>query len=642
MNKQAILQDAPVLTPDETSPVSVNARSGSKIRSCRPALLIAPVMACVAFLSLPTGAKAQVSLGEAQNFTVISAAGVTNSGPTIIIGNVALSPLTTITGFPPGSVIGTIHYNDTMASTALADAHTAYNNLAGLAYLPANNLTGFNLGGLSLNPGVYHFNTSAGLTGNLTLNTGGNANAVFVFQIGSTLTTAVGSSVVLTGAGAKTDPNVFWQVGSSATLNTLTTFDGNILALASISLGTGSVIVNGRLIALTGAVTLLSNTISAPATATIAVPGGTITVGPGGTIISVTGELSPQQFQIYGDLSISNATALVQEVDERLNNLRDGSENIDTTGVGGDTDKTNSGGGKDGDGKQVSPAPQQDDRRWGFFASGNGVFFRGDNHSADFNEGSANTAGTVMGVDARVGDHAVIGALFSYDNSAVTLGGNGSQATIESYTGGLYGAWHNDGFYLNGLADFTRNNYSSGRNILFPGMTSIASGGTHGYQYTADIDGGYDFHVTRHLTMGPIAGLQYDHLDVNGFDEYGAGADDLAVGEQTMNSLQSRIGARMDYHLFTTANTSFAAEFHTAWQHEFLNDSRAIGASFEDSGLSPFSVQTSSPLRDAAVAGVALNVTFHERFTLFTGYELQFWRAGYCEQSINAGGRIAF
>lgn len=211
-----------------------------------------------------------VPLGAAQNFAIISYAGVTNSGPTTITGDIALSPLTTINGFtftaPPGLgvLIGAVHYNDALAMKAQADSLTAFNTMAGTAYLPANDLTGTDLGGKTLAPGVYHFETSAGLTGNLTLNTLADPNAVFIFQIGSTLTTAVGSSVTVIGAGAGITPNIFWQVGSSATLNTGTAFSGSILSMASVSMGTGSSIVNGRMIALNGATTLLSNSVSTP------------------------------------------------------------------------------------------------------------------------------------------------------------------------------------------------------------------------------------------------------------------------------------------------------------------------------------------------------------------------------------------
>lgn len=235
-------------------------------------------MAGLGLIIFSGGANGQaVSLGEASNFAILSAAGVTNDGFTIVDGNIALSPLTTITGFtfstPPGSgvVNGVVHYNDAQAMLARSDTLTAYNTLAGMAYLPANDLTGLDLGGMTLAPGTYHFDTSAQLTGILTLATGTDPNAVYVFQIGSTLTTATTSSVTVTGAGSAT-PNIFWQVGSSATLNTGTLFTGNILAQASVSMGTGSELTNGRALALDGAVTLLTNNISAPV-AVLAAPG---------------------------------------------------------------------------------------------------------------------------------------------------------------------------------------------------------------------------------------------------------------------------------------------------------------------------------------------------------------------------------
>lgn len=233
-------------------------------------------MAGLGLIVFSCGANGQaVSLGEAGNFAIVSAAGVTNSGFTVVNGNIALSPTPTINGFTfsnpigLGVVNGVVHYNDSVAMLAQDDALTAFNTLAGLP--TGTNLTGQDLGGKVLAPGVYTFNSSAQLTGNLTLATGSDPNAVYVFQIGSTLTTATTSSVTVTGAGSAT-PNIFWQVGSSATLDTGTQFAGNILAQASISMGTGSNLAIGRAVALDGAVTLLTNNISAPV-AVLAAPG---------------------------------------------------------------------------------------------------------------------------------------------------------------------------------------------------------------------------------------------------------------------------------------------------------------------------------------------------------------------------------
>jgi outer membrane autotransporter protein len=361
-----------------------------------------------------------------------------------------------------------------------------------------------------------------------------------------------------------------------------------------------------------------------------------------GNVPTALEALSPQKYQIYGDLAIENATAIVQNIDQRLNNICDGSESIDMSGVGAGADPVAEGFGKESDGKQpVRPAPAPE-QRWGYFATGDGFFYRGDNHDQDLQEGRSNAGGTLAGVDGKIGDNAVIGALFAYDEADTTLDGDGSHATIDSYAGGLYGAWHPDDFRVNAMAAYTRNNYSSDRNIIFPGFADKAKGSTNGNQYTVNLDGDYDWHATECLTASPLLGLQWVHLGVNGFNESGAGAADLAIGDQSMDSLQSRLGGRVDCHLLTRANLAVATDLHAAWQHEYLDNSRAIRSGFSGTGLTPFSVQTSAPLRDAAVLGGGLNFTFHDRLTLFADYEVQLWNRGYVEQTINGGVRISF
>jgi hypothetical protein len=210
-------------------------------------------------LTFPFLIRAQaVHLGTAATFGVLGASTVTNTGLTAIEGNLGVWPGTAITGFPPGIVSGTIYAADTVAAQAQADALIAYTTAAAL---PSNrDLTGLNLGGLTLTPGVYFFSSSAQLTGTLTLDAQGNPNASFVFQIGSTLTTATASAVTLINGATKC--GVIWQVGSSATLGTSTRFLGNILALASIT-ANSAVTVSGSLIALNAAVTLIYDQISA-------------------------------------------------------------------------------------------------------------------------------------------------------------------------------------------------------------------------------------------------------------------------------------------------------------------------------------------------------------------------------------------
>lgn len=197
------------------------------------------------------------TLGTAENFAVLSDSTVTNTGSTTINGDLGVWPGSEVTGFPPGVITGTLHVGDAAAQQAQSDNTIAYLDLEGR---PCDvDLTGTDLGGLTLGPGVYCFSESAQLTGQLTLDAQNDANAFFIFQIGSTLTTASNSSVLLINSGS--DCNVFWQVGSSATLGVSTAFAGNILALASVTLNT-STDVSGRTLAQNGAVTMDTNDIS--------------------------------------------------------------------------------------------------------------------------------------------------------------------------------------------------------------------------------------------------------------------------------------------------------------------------------------------------------------------------------------------
>ena len=215
----------------------------------------------LALLWMPCAYAATIiDLGDAAFYSVLAGSTVTNTGASTLHGNLGLSPGTAVTGFPPGMLNGgTIQAANAAALLAQNALTSAYN--FGASQSCGSNLTGQNLGGLSLTPGVYCFDSSALLTGTLTLNSLNNPNAVFIFQMGSTLTTASDSTVIF--ANGITTGNIFWQVGSSATLGTHSLFQGNILAQSSITLTTGANIACGRALASIGAVTLDTNDISA-------------------------------------------------------------------------------------------------------------------------------------------------------------------------------------------------------------------------------------------------------------------------------------------------------------------------------------------------------------------------------------------
>jgi hypothetical protein len=227
------------------------------------------------FTSAPSAASCAtpppaILLRSACNYGILAGQAVTNTGPTIITGgNLGLSPksLSSVTGFPPGTVVAPFAIQTPPSSTAPAqgqiDLTTAFNQAAGVqgaAVLPGN------LSGLTFAPGVYKTSstvelTDASPTGAFTLDAKGDPNASFIFQVGSTLTTLPGTQVIL--AGGAQAKNIFWEVGASATLGTTSVFQGNILAQASVTLKTGATL-NGRALARTAAVTLDSNAVNVP------------------------------------------------------------------------------------------------------------------------------------------------------------------------------------------------------------------------------------------------------------------------------------------------------------------------------------------------------------------------------------------
>jgi hypothetical protein len=254
--------------------------SVGKPRRPRRLAAAAGVLAAVALIAAPVAfsAQAPVGLGTDGSFAVLAGSTVTNTGPSVISGSVGLDPGSAVTGFPPGIVLaGTTQVANGVALQAKSDLVTAYNDAAGRS---STATVSADLAGRTLTSGVYTSASSLGLSGALTLDAQGDPNAVFVFQAGSSLIVGSGSQVNLIG-GAQAC-NVYWQVGSSATIGTGAAFVGNILALTSISMTTGATL-QGRALARNGAVTLDTNTITSPlctgGSSSTSTPGTTTTGG---------------------------------------------------------------------------------------------------------------------------------------------------------------------------------------------------------------------------------------------------------------------------------------------------------------------------------------------------------------------------
>lgn len=244
------------------------------------------VAGALALFAMPAAAlAAPVNLATAGSFVVLGGSAVTNTGPSVLNGDLGVSPSLAISGFgAPAVVNGAIHEADPVALQAQADLTNAYTVAAGQEVSPTNELSG-NLGNRILGPGAYRYGSAALMTGTLTLDAEGDPNAQFVFLIGSQLTTESASSVVLINGASPC--NVYWQVGSSAVIGTTTTFVGNVMALTSITMNTGATVV-GRMLARNGLVSLDTNVLTKPLCATgpttppgVVPPGGTETGVPG-------------------------------------------------------------------------------------------------------------------------------------------------------------------------------------------------------------------------------------------------------------------------------------------------------------------------------------------------------------------------
>jgi hypothetical protein len=229
-------------------------------------VLLTSMAVLIATQSSAAAADTPVDLGTASSFAVLAATTVTNTGMSVVSGNLGLSPDTSVTGFPPGKIVdGSKYIADTTAANAQTALTAAYNDAAGRT--PTT--TGLSsIGNQTLTPGVYNAASSLLVNGTLTLDAQGDPDAVFIFQVGSALTAASGTQIAL--AGGAQACNVFWQVGSSATLGTGSTFRGSILALTSITVTTGDTVA-GRVLARNGAVTLDDDAITVP-TCSVPIP----------------------------------------------------------------------------------------------------------------------------------------------------------------------------------------------------------------------------------------------------------------------------------------------------------------------------------------------------------------------------------
>ncbi len=601
-------------------------------------LIIAFMAAGYASLNAQT-----VSLGTANSFAVLAGTDITNTGATTITGDVGLHPGTSIGG---GIIVnGAVHATDAVALQAKNDLVTAYNDAAGRAvnfFVPAD------LAGLNLVGGVYRNASALGLTGTMTLNGGGNPNAVWIFQIGSTLITASGSSVLLiNGAQAC---HVFWQVGSSATLGTGSNFSGNVLALTTITAQTGATVL-GRLLAQNGAVNLDTNTIAAAICQEVVNAPRTNNGGGASAaelkkalILSaqMTDVISAQGLTSIYTLGFAQFDTEVFSLQQRFADIRGASRDNGAPEVfnpipseknpwsgknpRGGKNAWGGKGGKGGEGVQPKQVQVTEDDRWGFFITGSGDF-------ATAGDIDGTSLGVTIGVDCRLSNHFLMGVSIGYSHAESDFLDD-SKVKSDGGKVALYGMYQRGGFFTEGLIGGGYNSYDIKRSAFL----GNAYGNTSGLQFDSYLGIGYDARV-GHWTITPKASMLYTLVGINGYHEYGSLVP-LNVDSQNASSLRSRIGPRVAYTTEWGAarvTPSFSAE----WQHEFLDDQLPFDARFSNDANHLFTVHGPKIGRDSLLLTAAMNVAW-SRYAAYLAYQTNLGRQNYDSQTVLAGFRVSW
>jgi outer membrane autotransporter protein len=618
----------------------------------------------------PSHAQAPPTLGSVAPFAVLGGSTVTNTGPTVLTGTAALpgnlgvSPGSAITGFfaidgGPGILTGpgaSIHQNDAVAIQAQIDLITAYNNLAGRP--TTVNLTGQNLGGLTLVPGVYNFSSSAQLTGALTLNGLGNPNSVFIFNIGSTLTTASASTILLIN-GAQ-GGNVFWRVGSSATLGTTTSFAGDLLALTSITLNTGATITCGAAWAETGAVTLDTNTISlcnliAGSSGGSGGSGGVL-LGPTGFPLFVSllpssangsqravasgldtaigsGVTVPLAFVNLATLSPSNLASALSQLQ--------GEASTGTAPAG--TQAMNSFlalvAGPFADTRGYTPPPPPplisktlafkapaeaapDPSRWGIWTAGYGGQSNANGNALVGNDDrSMRTFGSAIGVDYRITPYTLVGVALAAGGTNYGLSGGFGGGHSDMFQSAVYSFTRINAAYISATLAYAWQRESTDRFLTVMGTDHLTAG-FNANNIGGRIEGGYRFAipgVLPGLGVIPYAALQMQAFHTPAYNEIAASGSSqfaLAYNAQTTTTTRTELGTWFDDRIALDNGAILTLRSRAAWAYDHWSNYGVMTAAFQQLPGSSFTETGAAPARDSLLASAGAEISYRNGISL--------------------------
>jgi uncharacterized protein YhjY with autotransporter beta-barrel domain len=587
-------------------------------------------------LTSPSYAQAP-NLGTAAAYAVLAGSTVTNTGPSVLIGDLGLSPGTSVTGFPPGIVTppGTINIANAAAATAQSNLTTAYNTLAAMSGI---NLPG-GIGNQALNPGVYNFSSSALLTGTLTLNATG-PNSTFIFVVPSSLTTASASKVTVVGGGQGTD--VFWVVGSSATLGPATTFVGDILALTSITLDPGATISCGSALAKNGAVTLNTNQISAGSLAPCTTP--LVPVPPGTVppvVAPIVGVLSNPAIAVpvpFLTLSTLSSAALANALMQLSGVAATGVAPTGMLAMSSFLSLVTNPFADRGLPPETTPPPliyktlafngaAPEPSRWGIWATAYGgqQNIAGDS-LAGTSAWSATTVGAVMGLDYRATPYTTVGVALGGGSMNFGLSGGLGGGNGQMFQAAVYSLTRVNAAYLSVALSYGWYDMSTDRSV------TLAGGGNLTAAFAANdvggrIEGGYRFAAPGVFNLPgfgvtPYGALQGQYFIVPSYQETGASTFALAYNSQTATMIQTELGAWFDETIALDNGARLALWTRAAWAHDRWAGTD-MTAAFESLPRSAFTVIGSLPGPDSLLASVGAGISFKNGISLAGEFDSQ-------------------
>ena len=596
--------------------------------------------AAAALLPLSMFAASGAGAQELPSFAILAGSTITNTGPTTITGNIGLSPGNSIPGSGSITQTGETFIADEVAVRMQADLTTLYNVLAARPTSSGGDLTGQDLGGLTLAPGVYSFDDSAQLTGILTLDGGGDPNAVFIFNIESTLITASGASVVLED-GAQ-GGNVFFRVGSSATLFTSTDFQGQIVALSSITLQTTASIDCGAALARNGAVTLDTNTIKiciidavsfedvlddgttpptdnaqAVADALDAYVAGGGVLPAGFAILALTmtpDELAEALAQLSGEVATGVAPTGMQAMDSFLDLVLGGGGGltpppgeapaapgtVSTLGYGPLGSTAN----------DVPFSTRHDGMRsrtwnvWGGAYGSRGVI-DGDGKVGS-HERTSSDYGVAFGIDNYIDSYSKVGIAFAAGRADFDLGDDFGSGDSDTYHVAVHARSDFDAAYIAGAIAYGFSDVSTERTVTIAGTDRFAAA-FDAHNVAGHLEGGY--RIGWITPYAAVRGQAFMTPDYSERTVAGVSTFALDYKERTATALRSELGVGAEWSVPFDGG-SVALRMRGAWAHDYGTNNE-IDAAFQAIAGSDFTVEGATAERDSLLVSAGLGIGLH-------------------------------